>query len=734
MLYLNSIVSNKEVSTISNFKSKKIFLICLILFFISSINVYADNIITAELNMSNSYLEWQNLSDEEKQNIPMPSMYSIDMPDEIIQKETNKVDFSKIIRSHTYSLIQNPVTSNNLSSRYNLNDYYEIDVRNQEMTECCWAVALLNSMELNIQVTDGKITNYSERHMDYATSEDFYDYTNPNAFKRSVREGGNSVLGLAYLTNGQGAVLEEEMPFKNDLSKISLSEIDIAPTTYVTGYANLPGINKYYNNDGSVVYFSSTGDLYTDEEVKVIRDNIKKHIVNYGGIVTYTAATEYDYYSSPDVISSKAYYCNDITASFDHAVTIVGWDDNYSKENFTGKAKPTKDGAYIVLNSYSEDAFEDGYIYISYEDVWVESTLYGITETSEIDYDYLYQYDNYGGALALTLYNEKNEVPDTIFYASIYSKESNEVEKLNAVSVNSNKYCDFEVYVNPNGTDLNIDNMIKVATTDTLAPGYHKIEFDGVELKENEFAIVIKEKSIDGNATLMIEPQIDGTFFEYVDAEVGKSQISVNGKNWQNLSDLGVINLGGVNIDTNKSDVCIKAFTNKVEEVSEEPVNPDESDDTDDNEEPEEPSTPDDENKPENVVTISSEKYNITNDKYITKIYVGTKLTDLLKDITITKEYKIFDKDNNEITDLNTLAQTNMYLQIENEKYYIVVRADVNGDGKISLIDLSRQLAYIAELNGFKLEGAYLLACDLSLDGKVSLIDLSQFIVLFNSL
>ena len=37
----------------------------------------------------------------------------------------------------------------------------------------------------------------------------FYDGKNNSAFKRSVNDGGTSLIGLAYLTNGQGAIKEE---------------------------------------------------------------------------------------------------------------------------------------------------------------------------------------------------------------------------------------------------------------------------------------------------------------------------------------------------------------------------------------------------------------------------------------------------------------------------------------------------------------------------------------------
>ena len=71
---------------------------------------------------------------------------------------------------------------------------------------------------------------------------------------------------------------------------------------------------------------------------------------------------------------------NDTTGAFynlngtpNHAVAIVGWDDNYSKDNFNSDMRPTKDGAYIALNSWGTAYGNKGYYYISYEDKYVEN-------------------------------------------------------------------------------------------------------------------------------------------------------------------------------------------------------------------------------------------------------------------------------------------------------------------------------------------------------------------------
>ena len=55
-----------------------------------------------------------------------------------------------------------------------------------------------------------------------------------------------------------------------------------------------------------------------------------------------------------------------------HSATLVGWDDNYSRDNFGGLVgigtKPRKNGAWLVKNSYGTDIGDDGYFWVSYED------------------------------------------------------------------------------------------------------------------------------------------------------------------------------------------------------------------------------------------------------------------------------------------------------------------------------------------------------------------------------
>ena len=67
--------------------------------------------------------------------------------------------------------------------------------------------------------------------------------------------------------------------------------------------------------------------------------------------------------------SGKVCYSKDITTAMgDLAVVIIGWDDEFSRDNFNVNCRPTSNGAFIV-QSYDE------VLYVSYEDIYIENNL-----------------------------------------------------------------------------------------------------------------------------------------------------------------------------------------------------------------------------------------------------------------------------------------------------------------------------------------------------------------------
>ena len=65
-----------------------------------------------------------------------------------------------------------------------------------------------------------------------------------------------------------------------------------------------------------------------------------------------------------------------------HAVTIVGWDDHYSRDLF-GENTPPGDGAFLIKNSFGkmegdsmagdQSLFREGYFWLSYYDATIQT-------------------------------------------------------------------------------------------------------------------------------------------------------------------------------------------------------------------------------------------------------------------------------------------------------------------------------------------------------------------------
>ena len=700
-------------------------------------NVFA----TTELKVDTSvaFDEWNNLSSEEKNQKAIPRTYDVEIPESIL----SKYDYDAMPQV-VNQLLGNSVNPLNKvgsvhDSRFNLAEKLDLRVEHQQNTTECWAFSLLKSVETNKALQNGvrEIEDFSERHMDYATSRFFTDGTNENGFYRNVGNGGLLVVGLAYLTNGQGAVLEEDMPFKNEENKISLSEIDKDVNTIVNDYYNFPTIHKEYERDSkgnttSVRYKKANGELYTASELEALRNMVKDHLVKNGAIASMTGGNYIEYYNNTNPFKATAYNCNTNTRIRDHAIAIVGWDDNYPKENFGDGRMPSTDGAYIVLNSYGENSFDDGYIYISYEDFFIEEELYGVGTTGNVDYDKLYQNDYYGGVYRIGL--------DTQLTGSIgtnYSRDISKKETLKSVGVNISNYANLEIYVNPNDSSFASSELVKVAeTTEVLYPGFHRIDITPIELTGDSFAIIVKQKSESGGFYFQIEANISNSAYALVESD-NNSYISLHGNTWTNITNL---NVSG--IDMSKADVCIKAYTVDDEiEIPEEPEIPSEPNPTD-KPEPEvpgetEPTDKPDDTQPEKPET--EEKIEITTnyiiqDGYIMNVEFNMTKEKVLNNINVNSGKNIINSDGSSVAD-KELVKTGMKLRLSDGTIYvIIVRGDINKDGLLSLIDLSKILLHYNGVKGFELKGEALKGADMNIDGKVSLVDVSQMIVLYNSI
>lgn len=489
------------------------------------------------------YENWLKLLEEEKDNYLEPMQFSI------------PYERNKVMNSQSINMLFSELKAT-YADKYMINN---LKVKDQGSTMECWAFSTTSIIESNIQKrTNTKAPELSPRHIDYASSKTFLDGTNKNSYNREVKTGGNSMIAMGYCTSGKGPILESDMPFKDEEEKISITEIQNKDVvTKIDDYIIYPTILKEYDENSNVSYTNGALDeskvYYTADDISDIRASIKNHIIQYGAITAYTYAGQADaikYFNLDKVKANKAeyaYYCNNTSAVPDHAVTIVGWDDNYSRENFADGYMPKNNGAYIVLNSYGEDKYNGGYYYISYDDFLIEYSLCGVVKTSDVEYNNIYQHDELGYSY---MYN--SNMPE-LSIGNVFSKKaSNLKEKITEVSFVTAKSTNVKLYINSKDDDLSKSELVE--DLGTVSAGYHTYKLKNpIEITGEKFVVALKYSS--DAVTLPMELNYKSNkkgsnYWDTAKSSFGQSYMSIDGNRWYDI-----------NILFKDTNFCIKAFT-----------------------------------------------------------------------------------------------------------------------------------------------------------------------------
>jgi len=368
-------------------------------------------------------------------------------------------------------------------------------VKNQGNCGACWTFATMGSIESTWK------KNFGTGDVDL--SED--NLNNCHGFDWLPCDGGNLYMSAAYLSRKSGPVLESQDPYT--------ATSNSCPTGLLE--ASYIGDIRFLPKDTSL---------------------IKQAIINYGALYT-NMRWEDSYYNS----GNKTYYYSESNPT-NHAVLLIGWDDNKVTNGGTG--------AWIIKNSWGTSWGENGFFYISYNDAKVNS-LVGYLPT-KLNYDedvVLYFYDKLGD-VSKTGYSNS----DTGYGLVKYTATSNQsIYKIGTWIEGSNATVDIEIYSSFDGSTLSglLDSLSNQSCS---LPGYYTFDLvSPINLNANQdFYIKVKYYTPNYSYPIPIEKSLSD-YSSNVAIETGKCWKSSNGTSWTAIG----------NNTSNVYDLCIKAY-NKV--------------------------------------------------------------------------------------------------------------------------------------------------------------------------
>ena len=212
----------------------------------------------------------------------------------------------------------------------------------------------------------------------------------------------------------------------------------------------------------------------------------------------------------------------DFDVAINHEVVIVGYDDNYSRENFLdhtndvdgdGEAHlPEGDGAWIVKNSWGSEDGEfpnynlwgvdnSGYFYLSYYDYSMKNIRSYTVDTSKlsligIDYDE-HQYDCMTSQSYDSFSNESYMLSANVFNA----EEDQILSRISYMLAESDTDVSVNVYLlNDNYSDPTDGELIFSQPAQYSYSGYYTMETDPIFLpKGSYYSVVLEEaREVDG--------------------------------------------------------------------------------------------------------------------------------------------------------------------------------------------------------------------------------------------
>lgn len=476
-----------------------------------------------------------------------------------------------------------------LPSRYDLRDQGELtSVKDQGVSGTCWSFAAISSIESNLlkQKLVSSGVDLSERQLAWYTYHGANDDADASKYAAGDTYNGNTWDMLDEKTQENlGKVLQEYPEINKDDMAVYMTGGNYPEvlSALARGYApedesECPfGVVEYKGEQVFGVMGEPDTDTQTNSEYQlrqgiclpepnggsrdVAMNSIKQALMQFGSVaVAYNADHDNTSYWNQ---ATNAFYCPD-EEPITHGVSIVGWDDSFSRTNFA--TEPEADGAFIVKNSWGEDWGDQGYFYLSYYDKTLANPYVVDMALQDSIYENSYQYDGLG--------NGKVRYCDTSKWKSANVYSSRGYEKLNALGVATavaDTNVEVQIYVDPEN-DNPSSGIKKYDNTFTVShAGYATLDLgdSAFVLKPNQkYSVVISQSFSNGQGgtwyAISNELELNNLSKQSVDSSYGQTYCSIGEEtNWVDVVDLpGSV----VSPDIKKiGGACVKALTQNVE-------------------------------------------------------------------------------------------------------------------------------------------------------------------------
>ncbi len=381
-------------------------------------------------------------------------------------------------------------------------------VKNQGSCGSCWTFGTFGALESELLTAETR--DFSENNL-----------KNLSGFDYSPCFGGNAYMAMAYLARWSGPINETDDPYLP--VDYNNSPATSTPQKHVQDVILIPGRTSSTDNSA-----------------------LKNALMTYGAL-----STSMNWVDASYNLTTGAYYYTGTGTN--HAVTLVGWDDNYSASNFNSPY-PLGNGAFLIKNSWGAGWGLSGYFWISYYDTAYaryqspqqtgESFAY-VGNEATTNYSRKYEYDPLGWVSSVGLGSTSG------WFANVFTAVA--TEPLQAVSLyvsDNNSPYTIKIYTGVSSTPTS--GTLALTTSGTFATaGYHTVVLPSTVplINGQNFSAVVYLNTPNDSYPIPFEyayPGYSGT----ATASPGQSYYSSDGSTWSDFTDISMT-----------ANACIKAFT-----------------------------------------------------------------------------------------------------------------------------------------------------------------------------